>query len=188
MAVCRQLKKGAAAPCETGVSGLKPRTVLIRKTDIAGIVRHATIKKGLSLTLVATKKGFLFEGMGSSNAARAELSQGTYGPRYTHSLDLVAFDPGPEQAETMEDLAAEPEGVVSITPDNNGYYKILGLNAGLRPSAMNTDSENEDLGGGVAGTLTSTKEKGLADYFMVFTAGVYDVNATRLAFEALYTV
>ncbi|WP_110978280.1 hypothetical protein [Hymenobacter sediminis] len=166
---------------------MKTKTVLIRKEDIAGVARHATIKKAITLSLVAGKKGFLFQGLGSSNAARAELVPGKYKPSYKHDFDLVAFDPGPEQAETMEDLAADPEGVVSITQDNNGYYKVLGLNAGLRPSALKTDSEDADLGGGIPATLTSEKELGLADYFMVMTDGVYDAAATKTAFEALYS-
>ncbi|TGE29738.1 hypothetical protein [Hymenobacter metallicola] len=165
---------------------MKPKTVLVRKADIAGVARHATIKKAVTLTLVAAKKGFLFEGLGSSNAARAELVPGKYGPGYKHELDLVAFGADPETAETMEDLAADPEGVVSITPDNNGYYKMLGLNAGLRPSALKKDSEDADLGGGIQGTLSSEKEKGLEDYFMVLTDSVYDPAATKAAFEALY--
>ncbi|TGE22830.1 hypothetical protein [Hymenobacter metallicola] len=165
---------------------MKPKTVLVRKADIAGVSRNGTLKKAVLITLVATKKGFLFEGLGSSNAARAELVPGKYKPSYKHDFDLVAFDPGPEQAETMEDLAADAEGVVSITPDNNGYYKVLGLNAGLRPSAMKTDSEDADLGGGIPATLSSDKEIGLADYFMVVTDGVYDAAATKTAFEALY--
>jgi hypothetical protein len=167
---------------------MKAKTVLIRKEDIAGVVRDAVIKKGVTITLVATKKGFLFQGLGDSNAARAELVPGKYKPSYKHEFDLVAFDPGPEQAETMEDLAGDAEGVVSITPDNNGYYKVLGLNAGLRPTAMKTDSADADLGGGIPATLGSDKEVGLADYFMVITDGVYDAVATKTAFEALYTV
>ncbi|MCA8830281.1 hypothetical protein [Hymenobacter pini] len=187
MAACRQLKGGATPPCETGTSGMKPKAVLIRKEDIVGVARHATIKKAVTITLASGKKGFLFQGLGSSNAARAELVPGKYKPSYKHEFDLVAFDPGPEQAETMEDLAAEPEGVVSITPDNNGYYKVLGLNAGLRPSTMKTDSEDADLGGGIPATLASEKEIGLADYFMVLdTGGLYDAAATKAAFEALY--
>ncbi|TGE07702.1 hypothetical protein [Hymenobacter fodinae] len=187
MASCRQLKKGMAGACETGVAGIKPLAVIIRKADLAGVQRDSTLKKAVTFTLAAGKKGFLFEGMGDSNAARAELVPGRYGPSYKHEFDTVAFDPGPAGAETMEDLAADTEGVVTVTPDNNGYYKVLGLNNGLRPSAMKKDSADADLGGAISTTLSSDKEKGLEDYFMVLTDGVYDAAATKTAFEALYT-
>ncbi|MGI4822663.1 MAG: hypothetical protein ACRYFV_15750 [Janthinobacterium lividum] len=137
----------------------------------------------------AGKKGFLFQGMGESNNARAKFAATKYGsPLYTHEVDLVAFSSTPEDYATAEDLAKDK--TISVVRDNNGNVLVYGLHAGLSATKNDTDTANADTGGAPEITLSSTKEKGLADFFAVMdnTSGtpVVDAVATQAAFEALY--
>ena len=186
---CGKVKRGIAAPCEPAVAGLKTQLVVVRYDDIASVVRDATNPKLVNLTLKTGKKGFLFEGLGDSNAARVKYAQGKYTGIYTHEVDLVSFGLGPEDTATVETLAKDR--VVTVVPDNNGYYKIHGLNAGLTASKLDTDTANKDTGGAPEITISSDKEKGLADFFAVMdTTGatpVIDPVATAAAFTALYS-
>ena len=188
MATCGQISKGIGAPCAPAAAGLKTQLVLIPLAHIAGAVRNNLVKKAIVLNLVATKKGYLFEGINDSNAVRSKFVPGAYGGSYTHELDLVAFGISPEAIEQAENLARTR--VVAVVPDNNGYFKVVGSNAGLRPSKLETDSANKDTGGSAVATLISEQEKGHPDFFMVFTAAptpAYDYAATKTAFEALWT-
>jgi hypothetical protein len=186
---CGQLKRGIAALCEPTTGGLQTTLVQIRKADIASAVRDATNPKLVTITLKAGKKGFVFEGMGESNVARAKMTPSKYGsPTYTHEVDMVAFTANPVDYATAEDLAKDK--TVSVIKDNNGNILVYGLNAGLGATKNDTDSANADTGGAPEITLSSTKEKGLADFFAVIDAtggtAVVDAAATQAAFEALY--
>ena len=187
---CGKTKRGIAAPCEPSVGGLQTKLVQLRKDDIASAVRDATNPKLVTISMKTGKKGFLFEGLGESNVARAKMTPSKYGsPNYTHEVDLVAFTSDPLDYATAEDLAKDK--TVSVVRDNNGNILVYGLNAGLSATKNDTDSANADTGGAPEITLASTKEKGLADFFAVMdTSGntaVVDVAATLAAFEALYT-
>jgi hypothetical protein len=141
----------------------------------------------VTISLKAGAKGFLFQGMGESNNARAKLVPTKYGsPNYTHEVDLVAFTSASADYATVEDLAKD--STVSVVKDNNGNIMVYGLNAGLKATKADTDTANTDTGGSPEITIVSTKEKGLADFFAVIdaTSGTIDPVATQTAFEALY--
>jgi hypothetical protein len=186
MADCGKVKRGIPAPCETPSGGLQTQLVQIRKADIAGAVRNALNPKLVTITMKPTAKGYMFEGMGESNNARAKLVPTKYGsPNYTHEVDMVAFTSNPADYATVEDLAKD--STVSVVKDNNGNIMVYGLNAGLKATKADTDTANTDTGGAPEITIVSTKEKGLADFFAVMTPeGVIDPVATLAAFEALY--
>jgi hypothetical protein len=184
---CGQLKKGIAAPCDPTTGGLQTTLVQLRKADIASVVRNALNPKLVSITMKAGKKGFVFEGLGESNVARAKMTPSKYGsPNYAHEVDMVAFTADPADYATAEDLAKDK--TVSVVRDNNGNILVYGLNAGLTAIKNDTDSANADTGGAPEITLSSTKEKGLADFFAVMdgATAVIDPVATLAAFEALY--
>lgn len=188
MADCGKLKKGIAAPCEPTTGGLQTKLVQLRKDDIAGFVRNALNPKLVTISMKPSTKGYVFEGIGESNAARAKLTRGgKYGlPTYTHEVDLVAFTANAADYATAEDLAKDK--TVSVVKDNNGNILVYGLNAGLSATKNDTDSANADTGGAPEITLSSTKEKGLADFFAVIGQdGAIDPVATLAAFDALYT-
>lgn len=186
MADCGKVKRGIPAPCETPSGGLQTQLVQLRKAEIAGAVRNALNPKLVTITMQAGKKGFMFEGMGESNNARAKLVPTKYGsPNYTHEVDLVAFTSDPADYATVEDLAKD--STVSVVRDNNGNILVYGLNAGLKATKADTDTANADTSGAPEITIASTKEKGLADFFAVMTPeGTIDPVATLAAFEALY--
>jgi len=186
---CGQTKRGIPAPCETPAGGLQTKLVQIRKDDIASYVRNALNPKLVTITLKTGKKGFLFQGMGESNNARAKFTPTKFGSGiYTHEVDLVAFTSDATDYGTVEDLAKDT--TVSVVRDNNGNFMVYGLNAGLKATKADTDTANNDTGGAPEITLASTKEKGLADFFAVMdnsgATPVVDPVATLAAFEALY--
>nr|GFD23039.1 hypothetical protein [Tanacetum cinerariifolium] len=175
-----------AAPCEPTTGGLQTTLVQLRKADIAGVQRSAANPKLVTITMKASTKGFVFEGLGESNVARAKMTPSKYGsPTYTHEVDMVAFTADPADYATAEDLAKDK--TVSVVKDNNGNILVYGLNAGMSATKNDTDTANADTGGAPEITLSSTKEKGLADFFAVLGQdGNIDPVATLAAFEALY--
>jgi hypothetical protein len=183
---CGKTKRGIPAPCETPVGGLQTTLVQLRKAEIASVVRNALNPKLVTITMKAGTKGFVFEGLGESNQARAKMTPSKFGsPIYTHEVDMVAFTSDPADYATAEDLAKDK--TVSVVKDNNGNILVYGLNAGLSATKNDTDTANNDTGGAPEITLASTKEKGLADFFAVITADdKVDPVATLAAFEALY--
>jgi hypothetical protein len=186
MADCGKLKKGIAAPCEPTTGGLQTTLVQLRKADIAGFVRNALNPKLVTISMKPSTKGYVFEGLGESNVARAKMTPSKYGaPTYTHEVDMVAFTSDPADYATAEDLAKDK--TVSVVKDNNGNILVYGLNAGMSATKNDTDTANADTGGAPEITLASTKEKGLADFFAVIGQdGAIDPVATLAAFEALY--
>ncbi|MDJ0367382.1 hypothetical protein QMK33_19715 [Hymenobacter sp. H14-R3] len=183
---CGKLKRGIAAGCEPATGGLQTTLVQLRKADIASYVRNALNPKLVTITMKQGTKGYVFEGLGESNVARAKMTPSKYGsPTYAHEVDMVAFTAAPADYATAEDLAKDK--TVSVVRDNNGNILVYGLNAGLTATKNDTDSANADTGGAPEITLASTKEKGLADFFAVMTPdGLVDPVATLAAFEALY--
>jgi hypothetical protein len=183
---CGKLKKGIAAPCEPTTGGLQTTLVQLRKADIAGYVRSATNPKLVTINMKPSTKGYVFEGLGESNVARAKMTPSKFGsPIYTHEVDMVAFTADPADYATAEDLAKDK--TVSVVKDNNGNILVYGLNGGLSATKNDTDSANNDTGGAPEITLASTKEKGLADFFAVLAQdGTIDPVATLAAFDALY--
>jgi hypothetical protein len=123
MADCGKVNRGIPAPCETPSAGLQTKLVQIRKDDIAGVVRSALNPKLVTISLKPTTKGYMFEGMGESNNARAKLTPTKYGsPNYTHEVDMVAFTSDPADYATVENLAKD--STVSVVKDNNGNIMV----------------------------------------------------------------
>jgi hypothetical protein len=93
---CGQLKRGIAAPCDPTTGGLQTTLVQLRKADIASVVRNALNPKLVTITMKADTKGYVFEGLGESNVARAKMTPSKYGsPTYAHEVDMVAFTADP---------------------------------------------------------------------------------------------
>lgn len=182
---CKILTAGVPKSCRPLVSGTKDNLLVIDFEDIAAVVPHATIKKAVTLTLVATKKAHIFEGRNNSNVLRSDIVPGKYGKGYKHEVDLLAFGVDNVSISTVEDLH---EGrFVTITENNNGFFEVAGLNAGLQTTKGSRDTANKDTGGAPELTLVSEEEVGYPDFFMIFDAGgtTYDYAATKAAVLAL---
>ncbi|RFP65935.1 hypothetical protein D0N36_06945 [Hymenobacter lapidiphilus] len=186
MAACGQLKKGMLPPCIPAAGGLTTDLVLIPKSFLLAAVRNQTLRKAVTLSLVAGKKGFLFRGLNDSNVARVTLAPGKYGPKYTHEVDLASFANDPESLETAEDLGKEP--TVAVVKGNDDLYKVYGLGAGLKLTKDAADTANADIGAGSELTISSDKEGGREDVLWVADGtGLYDPIATKALFESLFT-
>lgn len=186
-AVCLELAGGNAKPCTPAAAGTKDKLLLIPFDDIAGVVRNGLNSKALAITLKAGKKAFVFEGMNNSNVARDKFGRGKYAGQYIHEIDLVAFGLDPTNIGVLEALNANK--VVAVLENNNGYFKVYGLNAGMQTTKNEGSTDNKDTGGGHELTLVSENESGYADFLMVYegvgTAAVYSHALTKTRFEAL---
>ena len=185
MAQCRTLSAGVPKSCKPLVAGTKDELLVIDFNDIAAVVPHATVKKAVTLSLRTGKKAYSFEGKNNSNVLRSDVSRGKYGVQYKQEVDLLAFGVDNVSISTVEDLH---EGrFVTITENNNGFFEVAGLNAGLQTTKGSRDSANKDTGGAPELTLASEEEVGYPDFFMLFAVDgiTYDYAATKAAVLAL---
>ena len=183
------ISKGIGIVCDKIlVPGTKDRLILIRYEEIVSTTPDAANKKIISsITRKSTSKAYAFDGQNNSNIARAKFSRSKYYPAYAHEVDFVAFDLSPDALLTLESLNLDR--VVAVYEDNNKFFRICGLNAGLRTSANDSDTENADTGGGHVIQLSSAQEKGYPEYLAVYTGTapnqVYDYAASKALFEGL---
>lgn len=183
---------------EKGI-GLSCTTILVPGTqDKLVLISYDLVKTGYTVDannpkiitenfLKVGQKGYAFEGQNNSNIGRAKFSRSKYFPNYTHEVDFAAFDLSPESIKTLETLNLDR--VVAVYEDNNKYFRIHGLNAGLRSVTNDSDTENSDTGGGHLIQLASAQERGYPSYLAVYTGTypnqVYDYAASKALFESL---
>lgn len=185
MPQCRFLTAGVPKSCKPLISGTKDEMLVIDFADIKAVVPHATVKKAITLSLRTGKKAFAFEGANNSNVLRSDVTRGKYGVQYKQEVDLLAFGVDAATISTVEDLH---EGrFITITENNNGFFEVAGLNAGLQTTKGSRDTANKDTGGAAELTLASEEEAGYPEFFMIMsgTTPVYDYGATKLAVQAL---
>lgn len=175
-----------ARSCKPLVSGTKDNLTVIPYEAVKAAVPVPGVAKGVTLALVTGTQGYVFEGKNNSNVLRSDVVKGKYGNSYKHEADLLAFGVDPASIETIEDLH---EGrFVTITENNNGFFEVAGLNAGLQTTKGSRDTANKDTGGAPELTLASEEEVGYPAFYMVMTTGaspVYDYVATKAAVLAL---
>lgn len=193
MPACGYLTKGSSKDCyNPPVAGLKDEAILYNRSDIISWVADTDNPlKVSSLVRKVGSKGVKIEGINNTLKGRDSGAPSTIGSIFKHEFDFVILEPGPEAALLAQESTFGR--YVAIYQDNNGHYRILGLNAGMKSTEVNSDSENTDMGGAYQVKIASDKEKGLAAYLMVEDitdpeAPVYDVADTKAAYDALLVV
>lgn len=190
MPACGMLTRGTSKDCyNPPVAGLKDRAILINRSDIVTHVFDTDNPLKVSdLVLKTGAKGYLIEGINNTLKSRDSSAPTTIGVSFTHEFDFVVLEAGPDAVQVAQEINFGR--YVAVYEDNNNHFRIKGLNAGMKPTANGSDSENVDLGGSYAITLSSALEKGFSNFLFVEDATVpetpvYDYEATKAAFEAL---
>lgn len=193
MSACGYINRGTSKDCyNPPVAGLKDRAILVNREDILTAVHDTTNPlKITSIVLKTGTKGYLIEGINNTLKSRDTSAQTTIGVSFTHEFDFVVLEAGPDAVQVAQEL--NYGRYVAFYEDNNNHIRIKGLNAGMKPTANGSDSENADLGGSYAITLASDKEKGFSNFLYVEdetvpATPVYDYTASKAAFEALLVV
>ena len=190
MPACGYISRGTSKDCyNPPVAGLKDRAILINREDIVTHVFDVNNPLKVSdLVLKTGTKGYLIEGINNTLKGRDSSAPSTIGVTFTHEFDFVVLEAGPDAVQVAQEL--NYGRYVAVYEDNNNQFRIKGLNAGMKPTANGSDSENVDLGGSYAITLASDKEKGFSNFLFVEDVTnpetpVYDYAATKAVFDAL---
>jgi hypothetical protein len=188
MPQCKVLQSGVARSCKPLVSGTKDALVVLPLDNILAVVPHPTVKKAVTITRKPSTKAYIFEGKNNSNVLRSDVIKTKYGETYKHEVDLLAFGVDPDAISTVEDLHATRSA--AIVENNNGFFEVAGLNAGLQTTKGTRDTANKDTGGAPEITLASEEETGYPEFFMLFDTTdpanpTYDYTATKAAVLAL---
>lgn len=190
MAGCGYLTKGSSKDCyNPPVAGLKDEAILLNREDVLTWVADPVNPLKISALVLKTgSKGVKIEGINNTLKARSSSAPSTIGVTFTQEFDFVVLEPGPDAALLAQEV--NYGRYVAVFQDNNGHYRILGLGGGLRSTANAADSENTDMGGAYAITLSSDKEKAHGAYLQIEDVTdpanpVYDVVETKAAYDAL---
>lgn len=153
MAACGLISAGVSLSCANKlVGGVSPSVWLANKDDIASWTFDGTNAMIVdSITMVATKKFYLFEGKLKSAEPAARAVKGTYDNTWEHELKIRIFDITP--ATLLQIQAMKDSQLVAIVKNNskgtagNTKYDIYGLDAGMFIEALERIPQNvEDAG------------------------------------------
>jgi hypothetical protein len=194
MSICGKISANQKFDCQNPmVGGAKDKIYVINQEDIDTITRDITNPQVIrSITLVAGKKGFYWEGPANSVGATAKLLRKKYKPSYEQSVGLPLM-------KNTSDLKAELEkaalGKFIVIVENNhqvgdSIFEVYFLDRGGVVLKNERDLNNADLEGGYDlgfGQEDNARESHLPATFAVLAGLVYSYSATKTALATLIT-
>ena len=192
MDLCGKIQADIQLNCETPVTGLKDRLVLINYDDIdwANVDFNATNPMLVeTLALKGTTRGYLVQGINMSNKHNSALAPRPYLNGWDHTMNFIVFDNTPAVKQYLNELAHAR--VVAVwenrykKEDGDTAFEIAGLDVGLRLTEGTRDADDEDSLGGWVLTLATGDSKEPHPpraYFLT------DYATTNAAFESLFEV
>lgn len=135
--VCGNITAGVALSCSNQlIGGANDRLILINYDEIASYTRNVSNAQIIeAITMVATKKGYAFEGKQQSVEPKQSLNKKRYATAYDHEITFKVFDSTPAVKEQLEKLVQGK--VVAIVENNykgatgNAAFELYGADAGL---------------------------------------------------------
>lgn len=184
---CGLISAGLAPSCDNPlVGGLEIDVILMNKDDITDYTPNGTNPLVIEAVVKASGKvGYKYEGIKTSNNAKAMLVKGKYTTNYDHELSMVIFNVNGDAKKQLELLA---KGMVVAFvrykyrgTNGDAAFEILGRDQGLEATVIERDSNNADTQGGYSVTLKTPevgKESHLPAPFYktnyVTTLGLYN--------------
>lgn len=174
MGLCdNMLKRDISISCEDPlVPGFEPDGVIMNRSDVdfSSAVFDAAHKNILkTLALNAKKKAFFIRIPGKTpfTGTKTSLAQGTYRNTFTHDLNLVVLDNGPEVCEEIIDglangsyvviLENKYKGLQKAENAGNAAFQVYGWYQGLTANTIENDKYSEETDGGWAVALQEAK-------------------------------
>lgn len=189
------IARGIGADCtDPLVRGVEQRGVIMNYADVDfSAVEYDTANKHIvkTLALKAGKKGYEILQLGATpfNGTQSEGVVGDYGNSFTHTVQFVVLETGPDVAEMVDALV---NGKFVVVLENNAKnlkkasspgdsaYQIYGLEGGLRFSSGTAEKWNDSTKSGWLITLQETEAPSSALY--LFNT---DYATTQTEFESL---
>lgn len=165
MGVCGAISADMLINCANPIiGGVKDRLILINRSDVASVTRNGTNPQIVeSVTKVATKKGYLYEGQKSSIDVKTSMVAKKYSVGFSHEITFRVFS---NDATTKAQLSALARGEVIAFLENNNRgvageasFEMYGWGVGLQVSALESNKSDADTQGAYVITLTAPTDK-----------------------------
>lgn len=143
------LNKCIQADCEnTLYAGVAPTALIMNFSDIASVTydsENASIVNGITMKTdgTTTKCAYTVQQLGNKpfEGSQTELTEGTYGNKFNHTINLVVLDNGPEITENIIDQLANGKFCVILQSEYlhtnaDNKYQVYGLKKGLKCTAI----------------------------------------------------
>lgn len=192
MSVCGSISSSLLIDCDNPiVGGVSDILYLFNFDDIASYTKGMNNVVNL-ITMVSGKSGYIIEGQRSSIDVKASLVDGRFFTAYNHELTFRVFS---NSADIKKQLRAISGGLFVAIIENryrgvNGAssFEILGLDAGLGATVLETNKSDSDTQGAYLVTLTSreiAKEPHLPYFYFntSYSQSIVDINALLSTIE-----
>lgn len=175
--------------------GLEQEGVIINRSDIDfdALTYNETYPNAIkSLGLKSGKNGYRIKVLGNTpfTGTGTSFVAGNYQNTFTHTVQFVVLDNGPEVCKNVIDMLANGKFVIVLensykglnkdTAKGGSAFQIYGINQGLVASAIENDKYSEDSNGGWMVTMQETKA---ASSGMFLYADTY--AASKAVFDSL---
>lgn len=189
MPICTRINANVLVDCANPlVGGVEAKLRIYNRDEIAGYVRNATNPQIIEgITMVATKKGYLFEGINSSVKPKVEMVKKEYGNRYNHLVDFIVFKKGSAAKAILEGLAGGSYVVVIENMYKNGdaSFEVLGTDVGLELKSLTNDPNDTATDGAYVLQLASPDN--YKEPHMPATLFITSYAATKTMLDATIT-
>lgn len=192
------LSQDIVASCTDPINpGLEQEGVILNReeVDFDSVKFDETLPNAISaLTMQKGKKGYRIKVLGNTpfTGTGTSFVAGNYQNTFTHTVQFVVLDNGPEVCNDVIDNLANGKFIIVLENTYKGLnkasnkgsaaFQIYGFNNGLVASAIENDKYSEDTNGGWLVTMQETR---VANSGMFLYAGSY--NASKTVFDTLTT-
>lgn len=193
------LSQDIIASCTDPITpGLEQVGVIMNREDIDfDAVTFDTSRPNVisAMTMLKGKKGYKIKVLGNTpfTGTGTSFVAGNYQNTFTHTVQFVVLDNGPDVCENVINKLANGKFVIVLENSYKGLnrdsnkgdsaFQVYGFNQGLVASAIENDKYSEDSNGGWLVTMQETK---VANSGTFIYAGSY--ASSKAVFDSLTTV
>lgn len=157
--ICGKISANITIDCLNPLQGgVDDRLILINSEDISSITRNVTNPQIIEAIILASGTiGYEVEGKNQSVDGKQTFVKQKYSEVFDHEVNFYVFDITPDIKLQLEKMSKGK--LVALLQNNfkgaggNAAFEIYGLDAGLRLSAMDKDTNNVDTQGAYFVTL-----------------------------------
>lgn len=192
------LSQDIQASCTDPITpGLEQEGVIMNRAEIDfDSITFDTSRPNVvsAMTMLKGKKGYKIKVLGNTpfTGTGTSFVAGNYQNTFTHTVQFVVLDNGPDVCDNVIDMLANGKFVIvlennykALNKDSNkgdAAFQIYGFNQGLVASAIENDKYSEDSNGGWLVTMQETKVSNSGTFLY---AGSY--AASKAVFDSLTT-
>lgn len=190
------LSQDIVASCTDPITpGIEQDGVIVNRADIDfdAVTFNESLPNAVSaLSLKAGKKGYRIKVLGNTpfTGTGTSFVAGNYQNTFTHTVQFVVLDNGPDVCKNVIDNLANGKFVIALENNYKGLnkttnkgsaaFQLYGFNNGLVASAIENDKYSEDSNGGWLVTMQETRSSNSG---MFIYAG--DYAKSKAVFDSL---